>query len=91
MELNRKKSTFVESTITFSEQEKEAIQKVCSLFARIYNLTNELDNQMNNFTGRLNLKDNDTEELYHLEEISEILEFLKDIESIEYKYYEPQE
>lgn len=90
MELNRKKTTFVESTITFSEEEKEAIQKVYSLFARIHGLTSELESHMNNFMGYLNLKDNDTEELYHLEEILEILEFLKDLESIEYKYYEPQ-
>lgn len=90
MKLNTSKSSHVNGTITFSEEEKETIKKVYLLVARVYGLTNELDNHMDDFTGYLNFKNNDTEELYHLEEIFETLAELSKLESIDFEYYEPQ-
>lgn len=88
MKTNLTKTSHVNGTITFSEEEKEAIKNVYLLIARIHGLTNELDSHMDNFMGHLNFKDNDTEELYHLEEFFETLEYLKNLESIDFEYYE---
>lgn len=90
MKLDATKTSHINGTITFSKEEKEVIQKVYLLVARIYGLTCEFDDHKDNFTGYLNFKNNDTEQLYRLEEILETLKDLKDLESIDFEYYEPQ-
>ena len=87
MKANVTKNTHVNGTITFSKEEKETIQKVYLMTARIKGLMNELNNHMDNFEAYLNYGTSG-EEFFTFEEIFDALENLKDLESIEYEYDE---
>lgn len=86
MKTNLTKTSHVNGTITFSKEERETFQKVYSIIGRVVALTNNLDNFEDNFKGYLYYGKDGAEELFHLQEIFEMLEGLKNLESVEYEY-----
>ena len=87
--MNLTKTSHVNGTITFSEEERETFQKAYSIIGRVAGLMNELDNHMDNFDGCLNYEDGEEIELSHFEEIFDSLETLKSLGSIYFEYDEP--
>lgn len=89
MKLNTTETSHINGTLTFSEEERETFQKAYSIIGRVVALTNNLDNFMDNFEGYLYYGKDGTAELFHLEEVFEMLEELKNLESVEYSYDKP--
>ena len=89
MKLNTTETSHINGTLTFSEEERETFQKAYSIIGRVVALTNNLDNFMDNFEGYLYYGKDGTAELFHLEEVFEMLEELKNLESVEYGYDNP--
>ena len=89
MKLNTTETSHINGTLTFSEEERETFQKAYSIIGRVVALTNNLDNFMDNFEGYLYYGKDETAELFHLEEVFEMLEELKNLESVEYSYDKP--
>ena len=89
MKLNTTETSHINGTLTFSEEEREIFQKAYSIIGRVVALTNNLDNFMDNFEGYLDYGKDGTAELFHLEEVFEMLEELKNLESVEYSYDKP--
>lgn len=86
MKLNTTETSHVNGTLTFSKEERETFQKAYSIIGRVVALTNNLDNFEDNFEGYLYYGKDGAEELFHLQEIFEMLEELKNLESVEYEY-----
>ena len=88
MKLNTTETSHITGTLTFSQEERETFQKAYSIIGRAVALTNNLNNFKDNFKGYLNYgKDGTAElELFHLQEIFDMLEELKNLESVEYEY-----
>lgn len=86
MKLNTTETSHITGTLTFSKEEREIFQKAYSIIGRVVALTNNLDNFEDNFEGYLNYGKDGTAELFHLQEIFEMLEELKNLESVEYEY-----
>ena len=89
MKLNTTATSHINGMLTFSEEEREIFQKAYSIIGRVVALTNNLDNFMDNFEGYLDYGKDGTAELFHLEEVFEMLEELKNLESVEYSYDKP--
>ena len=86
MKLNTTETSHINGTLTFSKEEREIFQKAYSIIGRVVALTNNLDNFGDNFEGYLYYGKDGTAELFHLQEIFEMLEGLKNLESVEYEY-----
>lgn len=86
MKLNTTETSHITGTLTFSKEERETFQKAYSIIGRVVAFTNNLDNFEDNFEGYLNYRKDGTAELFHLQEILEMLEELKNLESVEYEY-----
>lgn len=86
MKLNTTETSHITGTLTFSQEERETFQKAYSIIGRVVALTNNLYNFKDNFEGCLNYGKDGTAGLFHLQEIFEMLEELKNLESVEYEY-----
>lgn len=86
MKLNTTETSHINGTLTFSKEERETFQKAYSIIGRVVALMNNLDNFEDNFEGYLYYGKDGTAELFHLQEIFEMLEELKNLESVEYEY-----
>lgn len=86
MKLNTTETSHVNGTLTFSKEERETFQKAYSIIGRVVALTNNLDNSEDNFVGYLYYGKDGTAEIFYLQEIFEMLEELKNLESVEYEY-----
>ena len=88
MKLNTTETSHITGALTFSKEERETFQKAYSIIGRVVALTNNLGNFKDNFEGYLNYGKYGTVELFHLhlQEIFDMLEELKNLESVEYEY-----